>query len=76
MKNLNSNNLLLTCFSLIFLSLVVITIFKLSIGNLLLVTLVLACPLSHIFMMKDHSQQQNSGSLKKKGGDYYVKHHP
>jgi hypothetical protein len=75
MKNLNSLNLLFICFALISLTLILTKVFKIPTNNLLFGALVLACPLAHIFMMKGHSQQQTSGPLKKKGGDYHAKHH-
>lgn len=38
---------------------VAVTIFKVSPENLLFYAVLLACPLMHVFMMKDHNHQKN-----------------
>lgn len=41
------------CLGVVALSLIAISVFKVSVGNLFFVGALLACPLMHIWMMKD-----------------------
>ena len=48
-----SSKWLVICSGLVIMAFIAVTVFKVSIGNLFLVGIVLACPLMHIWMMKN-----------------------
>lgn len=58
--------LLLICLAVFVITVITVTVFKVSIGNLFFLAFLLACPLMHFFMMKGHGSHDNSG---KKDGE-------
>ncbi|MBI2086127.1 DUF2933 domain-containing protein [Candidatus Daviesbacteria bacterium] len=55
------SKLLIICLAALGVVFVAVTIFKVSIGNLLYFAVFLACPLMHIFMMKGHGGHDHKG---------------
>lgn len=47
------------CGLAVIVAILAITVFKVSPGNLLFYGALLACPLMHVFMMKDHGQKKH-----------------
>ncbi len=58
---LTRNRLLIICLVALGVVFVAVTVFKVSIGNLLFFAVFLACPLMHIFMMKGHGGHDQEG---------------
>lgn len=52
--NLTKGKLLMICLALFPIVLIAVMVFKVSVGNLLFFGVLAACPLMHIFMMKNH----------------------
>ena len=55
----SSRKLLVICLAVFAIVIVAITVFKVSVGNLFLYAIFLACPLMHIFMMRGHGDHKN-----------------
>ena len=55
------SKLLIICLAALGVVFIAITVFKVSIGNLLFFAVFLACPLMHIFMMKSHGHNDHVG---------------
>lgn len=55
------------CLGIFGMAILAFTVFQVSIANLALLIILLACPLMHIFMMKGHSNHKE-GSNKKQNG--------
>lgn len=45
------------CFGIVVLALIAVSIFKVSMSNLFFVGVLLACPLMHLWMMKDRDHK-------------------
>lgn len=58
---LTKGKLLMICLAVLAVIFVAVTVFKISIGNLLYFAVFLACPLMHIFMMKGHGGHDQEG---------------
>lgn len=58
---LTKGKMLLICFAVFAAAIAAITVFKVSVGNLLYFGIFLACPLMHIFMMKGHGGHDHGG---------------
>ncbi len=58
---LTGGKLLMICLSLLGIAFIAVTVFKVSIGNLLFFGVLLVCPLMHIFMMKGHGGHDQEG---------------
>jgi UPF0716 family protein affecting phage T7 exclusion len=63
----NKNKLPLVCLVVFAIAIIAITVFKVSIGNFLLLAILLACPLIHIFMMKGHGGRKGKSGTKQAG---------
>lgn len=55
------SKLLIICLAALGVVFIAVTVFKVSIGNLLFFAVFLACPLMHIFMMKGHGHNDHEG---------------
>lgn len=66
---LTRGKLLVICLAALGLAFVAVTVFKVSIGNLLYFAVFLACPLMHILMMKGHGghDQDEKDNTKQNG---------
>ncbi|MCL4417100.1 MAG: DUF2933 domain-containing protein [Patescibacteria group bacterium] len=59
--------LLMICIAVFAITVVAITVFKVSIGNLFFFAVLLACPLMHLFMMKGHGDHKKKDNTKGNG---------
>lgn len=66
---LTKSKLLIICLAALGVVFAAVTVFKVSIGNLLYFAVFLACPLMHIFMMKGHGghNQEEKDNTKQSG---------
>lgn len=58
---LTKGKLLMICLAVLGAAVIAVTVFKVSIGNLLFFGVLLACPLMHLFMMKGHGDHGHKG---------------
>lgn len=64
---LTKGKLLLVCLAVFPIAVIAVTVFKVSIGNLFFFGILLACPLMHIFMMRDHGSHRKTDDTKTSG---------
>lgn len=61
------SKLLLICIAVFVIAIIAASVFKVSIGNLFYLAILLACPLIHIFMMKGHGSHEKKDDNKQIG---------
>ncbi len=62
---MKQNTILWASFGLVFLSIVIVYIFKVQWNSLLPYAIFLLCPILHVFMMKDMNRVKNHDRIKK-----------